>query len=65
MKRKVSIRNKNKHRRSKKLIQSGGVTITLPFGTYDGEVNSENLPHGHGEITYNDLSVYVGDWING
>ena len=76
----VSINIKAKRRHSKKKNQSGedvqirykngnvytgGVKITTDQLTYDGEVNSENIPHGQGQITHNDGSSYKGNWING
>ena len=61
----VSNKAKTKQRHSKKKNQRGGVIIKTSQGTYDGEVNSENKPHGQGEMTHNDGSVYKGNWNNG
>lgn len=40
-------------------------TINYNNGTYTGEVNSNNEPHGHGVFKYANGNVYDGEWING
>lgn len=64
-KRSVSIKTKTNQRRSKKIIQRGGVKLTTPYGTYDGSVNKNNEPHGHGFWRHNNGSTYNGNWRNG
>lgn len=41
---------------------------TIVYGresSYEGEVNERNMRHGKGMMTYEDGSVYVGNWFQG
>jgi len=59
----------------KRIIQRGGTRITIyttiagrqiaKSGDYEGETNVDGQPNGHGRMSYDNGSVYVGSWLNG
>lgn len=49
-------------------IQRGGVRIKHPmgeFGEYEGHVDKDGQPQGHGTVTWDDRIMYEGDFKDG
>ena len=49
----------------KKIKHSRQGSNGIVHGSYFGEVNNNNIPHGKGKCTFEDGFVYEGYWKNG